>query len=315
MVQARDHDPEEAMTQRSTARAQAGFEKARIRITPDDEIASADSAARRDKPQADLVRQAAARKPQALIVEPEVPPSPDLARAVSEALAAKVPVVVLGRPIPGVEKRPGAAPLVVVGPPSFADSARKLVQLAIRNARNAKLNPEGGALLLVAPASDRFVEERVAAVRDALKAEKIAAVDELLIPNQPGEGAEILRKRLLADPKPSLVFTVDFTGSSASNSASDIAEKRPFIPAGYTSDESLPRMAVHGEFAAIAEFSPTRLIQRTISVAAAVAQGRSMKEKEELAVSIKESQHNAGAPHIQAKRKASMAERARQANE
>ncbi len=52
------------------------------------------------------MRQALGRKPQVLIVEPEDPADAELARAVGEALAAKVPVVVLGRPIAGVEKKP-----------------------------------------------------------------------------------------------------------------------------------------------------------------------------------------------------------------
>jgi hypothetical protein len=74
-------------------------------------------------------------------------------------------------------------------------------------------------------------------------------------------------------------------------------------------------MALHGEFAGIAEFAPARLTQRAVSVAAAVAQGRSMKEKEEVAVSVKESPPTAAVPHMHSLRKSARAEEAKQGNE
>lgn len=312
MVQARDHDRDDALTDRGTARAQAGFEKSRIRVSPDDEAVTADAAARRAQPQAELVRQAVARKPQALIVEPEDSADAELARAVGEALAAKVPVVVMGRPIAGVEKAAGGAPLIVVGPPSFAGSGRRLVELSIRNARNAKLDPHGGAILLVPPPSDRFLNERIAAVRDALVTAKITTVDELLVPKKVESAAEILKKRLLADPKPSLVFTFDFVSTSAANSVNgEIIKKRPFIQSGYTSDDSMPRLAVFGEFGGLAEFAPARLVQRAVTVAVGVAQGRSLRDKEEVGVRVVESPEGASVPHIQAERNAGPAARAK----
>ncbi len=205
--------------------------------------------------------------------------------------------------------------MIVVGPPSFAESARKMVELSIRNARNAKLNPEGGAILLVPPAGDRFLDERVAAVREALKAAKITAVDELLIPKKIEAGVEILKKRLLADPKPSMVFTFDFVSTTASNNTNgEIIEKRPFIQSGYTSDEALPRLAAGGEFGGIAEFVPSRLIQRAVTLAVAAAQGRSLREKEEVSIPLRESPPGAGVPHIQAQRNAGYAAKAKAGN-
>ena len=47
-----------------------------------------------------------------------------------------------------------------------------------------------------------------------------------------------------------MVFAFDFVSTTACNTvAIDITEKRPFIQAGYTSDDNLPRMALAGEFA------------------------------------------------------------------
>jgi ABC-type sugar transport system substrate-binding protein len=306
-IPARGIDPDDAAAERSTARSQAGFEKARLHILPDDDTGSPESgpglkheATHRGKSQAELVRGAISRKAQALIVEPDDPASEELARAIQEVRAAKIPVIVLGGASTEVEKASAPAPMVVVRPESFATSARQLVTLSIRNARTAKLDPEGGAILLVRETSDRLMLDRVAAVREALKSAKITAVEELRVPKVLDAGKDALRKRLLADPKPAMVFFFDHTGATASNNlAGEIVEQRPFIQAGYTSDNSLPRMAQAGEFAAVAEYLPNRLIQRAISAAVAVAQGRSVKEKEEIPIPVIESPPTSGVPRLQ----------------
>jgi hypothetical protein len=97
-----------------------------------------------------------------------------------------------------------------------------------------------------------------------------------------------------------MVFAMDQNASHVSNTlAGEIVEDHPFVQVGYTSDKSLPRMALAGEFAAIAEFLPNRLIQRAISDAVAVAQGRSVKEKDELPILVIESPSTAGIPRLQ----------------
>ncbi len=242
-------DLDEEQNMKSAARSQAGFDHARLRILPDEDPAASRTAAAGAKSQAQLVREATARKPHALIVEAEDTGDAELARAVDEARAAKVPVVLLGRPIAGM-KGTGPAPAILVRPHAFADSARQLVKLAMRNARNAKVNPEGGAILLIPTSGDSFVADRAAAVREALEEAKVSPVDEIPMPRNVDVGAQRLRKRLEADPKIAMVFAFDFTSITSSNTvASDIVEKRPFIQAGYTSDDNLPRMALAGEFA------------------------------------------------------------------
>lgn len=88
------------------------------------------------------MREAVARHPQALIVEPGDPADKELAKAIHEAQAAKVPVVLLDRPLAQGAGNTGA-PTILVEPEPFADSARQLVASAIRNAKNAKLDPRG----------------------------------------------------------------------------------------------------------------------------------------------------------------------------
>ncbi len=56
---------------KSAARSQAGFDHARLRILPDEDPAASRTAAASAKSQAQLVREATARKPHALIVEAE----------------------------------------------------------------------------------------------------------------------------------------------------------------------------------------------------------------------------------------------------
>ncbi len=317
LIQSRRLDPEEAANERSTARSQAGFEKARLHVLPHDDTGSPEegsgpkpAGAQPETSQVELVRGAVTRKPQALIIEPDDPASEELGRAIQEVRAAKIPVVVIGGPIPGTSSGPGLAPLVQVRAQPFADSARLLVALSMRNARNAKLNPEAGAIVVTTEPSDLFQAERLKAVREALKAAKVAAVEELRVPKKTDVAVDTLKKRLKADPKPSLVISLDFTGCTASNTiAGEIIEERPFIQAGYTSETALGRMALMGEFAALAEFSPTRLIQRAITDAVALAQGRHVRETDELVVTVRESPAAAVTPHMQYERNRSRLEK------
>jgi ABC-type sugar transport system substrate-binding protein len=304
-------DLEEVETEKSAARSQAGNDKARLKIT----VVGEDSAGQSPRPtglkdQATLVREALARHPQALIVEPGDPADRKLAQAVQEAQAAKVPVVVLGRAISGVANQSGpptTTPTILVEPQSFAESAKQLVAAAIRNAQNAKLKSEGGAILLINTSSDPFVPDRVAAIREALKAAGIAAIDEIRFAKSSDVAEKLLTARLKADPKPTLVFSVDFTSTSASNSViGKLAEERPFIQAGYTNDDNNLRMARIGEFAALGQYVPTRLVRKAITTAVAAARNQEVRSPVEILIEVHESPPKAGVAHVQARHKAAM---------
>jgi hypothetical protein len=193
--------------------------------------------------------------------------------------------------------------MIVVAPQSFADSARRIVELAIRNLKNAKIDPAGGALILISSSGDRLVPDRAAAIRQALTDAKITAVDELRIPKEMTAGSEVLKKRLQADPKPVMVFFLDYNGALVCKEvASDIVAKRPFVRAGYSADDARNRMVRAGEFAAVGEYEPTRLIRKAISVAAAAAQRREAKEKEEIPINVIESPAGSGVASAQPRR-------------
>ena len=305
-------DLEETEVEKSAARQQAGYEKARLRVTVPGESPSGEGqSAATPTDQATLVREAVARHPQVLIVEPADPADPDLARAVREARAAKIPVILLGRPFSAAaasgsdakaaSPSPPPAPEILVAPPAFADSAKQLVAAAIRNARNAKLKPEGGALILVNTAADFLSPDRLAALRAALQAAGITSIEELRFAKDNQAAHKLLIQRLWADSKPVLVFSVDGQGTLAANQAvSEIAPERPFIQAGYCSDESQFRMVAAGEFAAQAEYAPSRLIRKGISTAVAVAQGREVPSRVDVPVEIRVSPEKTGAPGMQA---------------
>jgi ABC-type sugar transport system substrate-binding protein len=297
-------DPEQAQIEQITARTQAGYEKARLHFLPAEADsapraadASPDSSSARSKSQAELIRASIAGKPQAIIVDPDDPADKELARAVQEARAAKVPVVVLGKPIAGADQAnaPGAAPMILVAPHAFAESAHRLVELAIRNLKNAKINPAGGALILISASGDRLVPDRAAAIRQALEDANITSVAELPVPKEVQAASKVLKKRLQDDPKPVMVFFVDYNGALAGKEAANsLGEKRPFVRAGYTADESRNRMVMVGEYAAVGEYEPTRLIRKAVTVAVAAAQRRESKESEEVAINILESPAGTG---------------------
>ena len=307
-------DFEETEVEKSAARAQAGIDKARLRIAvPGESPSGQGQSAATSTDQAALVREAIARHPQALIVEPAEPAEPDLARAVREARAAKIPVVLLGRPLSaasGSDAKPASppqAPEILVAATPFADSAKQLVAAAIRNAKNAKLKPEGGALILVNTAADFLVPDRLAAIRAALQAAGITAIEELRFARDVQAAHTLLVQRLRADAKPVLVFSTDSQGTSAANQTiGEIVEERPFIQAGYNSDDSQSRMVAMGEFAALAEYAPTRLIRKGISTAVAVAQGREVPSRVEVPVVMHVSPEKSAAPGIQAQMRKQM---------
>ena len=303
-------DPYEIETEKSSARMQAGMDKARLRITVVGEERSDGPEPASIKNQVTLVREAVARHPQALIVEPEDPGNLELAKAIHEARTAKVPVVLLDRPLTGGAASPDSsvsAPMVLVAPEPFLKSAAQLVAAAIRNTKNAKLDPQGGAIILVNKGGDPFVADRVTAIRDALKAAGIKAILEIEYTGESSVGQKLLTDRLKKDPKPTMVFSTDFPSSSVTNdTVSEIAGERPFIQVGYTSDDNQLRLARVGEFAALGQYVPSRLIRKAVSTAVSIALKQQVANPVLIPVIVTESPENSGVAQFQARHKASM---------
>lgn len=104
-----------------------------------------------------------------------------------------------------------------------------------------------------------------------------------------------------------MVFSVDFVSSSGTNeTVTQISEERPFIQAGYTSDDNQLRLARLGEFAALGQYIPNRLIRKAISTAIAAALKQEVQSPIRIPVVIHESPPNAGVARFQSRQKAGM---------
>ena len=314
------HSAEETEFFKSAARTQAGIEKARIKLTF---LGEKESATR----QAELVREAVARRPPALILELADPNDLGLAKAVREAEDAGVPVILLGRPLAGSQAtevaqpdakaaKAGAgpasvqgqaqgaqasagsrppAPLILVSFGSFAPTSKALVASAARNTKNMGNDPHGGAVILLDSTSDLYVEQRATAMRDALNVAGITKIKEIRFEKSATRVEPVLSEFLRANPDFVMVFPLDHQSYLANRKVStDLRPERPLISAGYTADDQLARSVQMGEFAALAEFMPTRLLRKATSTAIAVAQGRDVPRRVELPIAFHDSPENTG---------------------
>jgi len=292
------------------ARSQAGLDKVRIQISMADEANSAAS-------QAELLRQAIARDPLAVVVEPSDPASPELAAAVEEARNRGILVVVVGRPLEGLSTAPQEAseasaagsgsssssktrgPLVQVVPEPFSIAARALTEAAVRNARNAKLEPAGGAVILIDTGCDPLVEDRAAALRQALEDQGISTIEELRFTGPSEPAREKLVALMAANPQYAIVLGTDIESFTiAYEAASDLGADRPYVVAGFSAEESGSNMVHAGEFAGLAVYSAERLIRKAINTASQQARNREVAEKVELKIPLYVSAPGATVPKM-----------------
>jgi ABC-type sugar transport system substrate-binding protein len=312
------HDADDADAHRAAARTQAGLERIKLRITM---LGEQDVSAQ----QAELVREALARKPLALIIEPADPGDKRLAQAVSEAEAAGVPVIFLFRSVaafdgqppapaakatriassaasepnaPAAEKSAGSAPVSVLAAPDFGPSAKQMVASAMRNVKNAGLDPRSGAIVFINTASDPFILDRAAAIRQALKDAGISAVDEVEFIYRPIPVQKIFAERLRGNPKAVMVFALDSLCLTSVRPLSNQPEfeKHPFVLAGYAMDDSAAPAVAAGQLAAMAEFSIIRMVRKAITTAAAVAAGKEVPPRIDVPIVVHDSPPNAGLP-------------------
>ena len=314
-------DPSEIEEIKTAARTQAGIDKVKLRTSVLGE---------RDLPgqQVDLVREAIARNALVLIVEPADPTDSRMAEVLQKAREDGIPVVLLNRPLgtpgsravalkatentakgsaaPPPRANPGAnpivaftgaKPLVLVTPPSFTASAHQLVALAIRNAKNARLDPKGGAIIVINTIGDPFLHERTEAIRDALKKSGITTIEEITFHKPIEVGAKLLTEKLKANPKLVLVFAVDSISTGACRQAmGELITDRLFVQSAYAAESSYGDMTAAADFAAVAGFAPTRLIRRAITTAVNLAQGRNVPSRVEVPIEIHESPEDSSTP-------------------
>jgi ABC-type sugar transport system substrate-binding protein len=305
-------DAEEAEIVTAQARIQAGIDKAKLKINM---LQVQDLPAR----QSELVTEALARNALALVIEPADPADHRLADVVHEARAKGVPVVMLGRPLDSGQLDPAArseakpapatappqsasgepkapppghreAPLTVITAPSFAPFAKQLVASAMRNAKNAKLDPQGGAIIIVNTTSDMFVNDRVTALRQALEAAGVKTVELVEFARQIQLGKNLLVDQLKAKPKVTLIFATDTQAATVCReAATDLVETRPFVMAAFASESHIADLTRMADFAAVAEFAPLKMLRKAISTAMAMSQGREVPSRIDLPITYSDS--------------------------
>jgi ABC-type sugar transport system substrate-binding protein len=311
---------DDAEAVRASARQQAGLDKVKLRTSV---LTEQDLPAR----QAELVRESLSRQPLAIIVEPADPTDRRLHEALEKAQDDGVPIILLNRPLAaaqspakgqpdpkqgaGTPGQPGATgtariethtspsdrPMILVSPPSFEASASKLVASAFRNAKNAKLDPSAGAIIVINPTSDPFVQTRIDALRAALVANGVSKIEEIPFAQNIEVGSRLVRERLKANPKLALVFSIDSMSSSASrNAMNELGTDRPFIPAGYSAEDSFAEITKVADFAAVALYAPARIVRKAIDTAIAVAEGRPVPSRVEVPIVVHDSNPDSALP-------------------
>jgi ABC-type sugar transport system substrate-binding protein len=291
------HEPDEAEIWRTSARTQAGLDMARLKV-----LGPAEPPAT----QADLVRDALSHDPRVLIVEAALTPDSPLAQTIDQARSQGVPVVLMGAPPTGnksaatdssatktkSESSSGQkAPLVVVAPQPFAVSAKQLVAAALRNMGHTGLDFAKSAILVVHPTDDSFVAERAGALKEALKAAGITLVEEVRFTGDTKAAEKLITASLKAHPKTFLLFSTDSTSSVAIRDTLKNESGQPFfITACYTTEGQQNSELIRlSPVAAVAEFTPTRLLRKAVSTAVALGQEKAVAPTVEFRVNVTDS--------------------------
>jgi ABC-type sugar transport system substrate-binding protein len=279
---------EESEGVKKIARIQAGLDATLIHIAVAGEQGNPTETAA-------LIKSTLARNPLALVLYFLDVSQPDLAGAIGEAREKGVPVVAIAGP-PSAEHNEGrstgsagspSGPLIRVVPESLKVASSLVVEAAIRNARNAKLKPEEGAVLMINSVSDALIGERAQALRESLQSKGIKTIDVIEFSGDLELAKKRLTELLQANRKPVVVVSADHIGLTASFQAmSDLREQRPYVVGGFTPEESGGNMTKTGEFAAVAIYSPDRMIRRAVNVAAALGRGEKVPDKVEVIVPV-----------------------------
>ena len=290
------HGPDEVEVWKTSARAQAGLDKIRLKLI---------GPAEPPLTQAELIREAQAHDPRVLVIESSGRDDPPLLKAIEQAQSQGIPVVLLGAPLAGAKaaaEAPGESktastdspghqsPIISVMPPPFSASAKQLVSAAIRNAHYSGLEPGKSAIVVINTTGDPFVAERSLAIKDALKAAGITTVFEARFADEAINAEKVLSASLKDHPETILVFLVDSVSSSALRGlVKNDTTHRFFVAGCYVAESQLADMTGNAHVAAVAEFTPSRLMRKAIATAAALAQGRDVPPLVEFPINVSDS--------------------------
>ncbi len=225
--------------------------------------------------QAELVRQAAAEGCSVLIVLAIDPAG--IAPVIAEVRKGNppIPVVVLENPIPNVEGLP-PAPFV-----TFQDevaTAKKVVEAAIANAKEAGFDSSGPAMIISYDNPDIHAKIRMNAIREALKAAGVRILPEVKFTGFKDDASKALKINLEIFPKVAMVFADDdnaVRGAAEVRNLSDIKTRR-FVLAGYAVDPGLIELSRYNMTAAIVDRKVGEPMKVAFDTALALARGETV---------------------------------------
>jgi ribose transport system substrate-binding protein len=226
--------------------------------------------------QAELIREAAARGASALVVEPA--DAPEVADALGAVQAQGVPVVVLDRSVPGTGK-----PFPLFTFPPFRDSARKLVQAVVEDAKLAKRSEKGPALLLVNGRKDTHTDDRAAALKAALHEAGVTLLDTLVFDGIGTNALKSLQAALDSHPEVNMVvFDEDQGAAGCFTLHLESHDKYTINIAGYVSFENNVNMASQASFSAVVDRNVQGLVRQAVQAALSLIQGQTVPARTEV---------------------------------
>jgi ABC-type sugar transport system substrate-binding protein len=182
--------------------------------------------------QPETVRKSVIEGASALIVYPG--DSPELPRALADAEAKGVPVVLIDKPVAAPE---GSKPFTVVEPAPFEDTARKIVAATLEDLSKASRPLNGTAILLVdSKLVDQNSGRRVEALKSAAEAAKFRRVLTVPFDGSRQDAAKLaVLEAVKANPDVSVVLTEDGEGLvGAAQARVDLKGKPIIFVGGYT---------------------------------------------------------------------------------
>jgi ABC-type sugar transport system substrate-binding protein len=245
----------------TAARQEAGRLKVILRIT---RLQAGDPPAA----EAELVRRAAGRKASVLMVEPL--DDPVVAAALNDARAGGTPVLTLGRKVPS---RDPARPLASVTFTPYEETARKVVDTFIRDARARGL-AGGHALIPVNTRSDPGRDEQVALLTRLLHDSGIVDVKTIPFDDDENQAREALANQVRSDPKVTLILAHEDKGLRGSVGASDdVRDLRELALGGFAVVDKMFGASTLNRSGVVADRNIPVFIQRALQLADRLARG------------------------------------------
>lgn len=219
--------------------------------------------------QADLIRAAAGRGINVLVVEPNE--TPEVAEALNEVRTRGVTVVLYWRSVPA--RDPGV-PIPVVRYAAYARPAEELVGKVIQDAKDSKLAPDGPALVSVDSPAAPDAQEMVDAITSALKKHGVKDVKTVPVAGGPEAATKAFAKEVDADPKATIAIGLDESGTNAVlGEYQELRSHRGMAMGAIASLDRTLSASAKMDFAAIVDRNYSRLAKKAIELATSQQRG------------------------------------------